>query len=107
MLEAKMRELPRLEDVSSDLQLKNPQVTVDMDRDRIVGARAHREPGRNGVVQRLRHAAGVADLRAEQPVPGDSAGRAGVPAATRQRCRMLYVRSSNGRLIPLDTVAKA
>ena len=30
-----MRELPRLEDVSSDLQLKNPQIQVDMDRDKI------------------------------------------------------------------------
>ena len=35
VLEEKMRELPGLEDVSSDLQIKNPQVTVDMDRDKI------------------------------------------------------------------------
>ena len=35
ILEAKMRELPGIEDVSSDLQLKNPQIQVDMDRDKI------------------------------------------------------------------------
>ena len=34
----KMRQMPGLEDVSSDLQLKNPQVSVDMDRDKVVGA---------------------------------------------------------------------
>ena len=30
-----MRRLPGLEDVSSDLQIKNPQIQVDMDRDKI------------------------------------------------------------------------
>ncbi|HEX5214162.1 MAG TPA: efflux RND transporter permease subunit [Vicinamibacterales bacterium] len=34
-LEARMRELPGLIDVSSDLQLTNPQVNVALDRDRI------------------------------------------------------------------------
>ena len=50
-------------------------------------ARPDRRPGRDRAVQRLRHAPGLADLRAEQPVPGDHAGRAGVPAAIRRRCR--------------------
>ena len=35
LLEAKMREMPGIEDVNSDLQLNNPQVSIDMDRDRI------------------------------------------------------------------------
>jgi Cation/multidrug efflux pump len=35
VLEAKVRELPGIEDVSSDLQIKNPQVMVTMDRDKI------------------------------------------------------------------------
>jgi len=33
-LEAKMRELPMLQDVTSDLQIKNPQVNVQIDRDK-------------------------------------------------------------------------
>ena len=33
-LEVKMRELPGFQDVTSDLQIKNPQVVVDVDRDR-------------------------------------------------------------------------
>ncbi len=35
ILEDKIRQLPGLEDVSSDLLLKNPQVTVDMDRNKV------------------------------------------------------------------------
>ena len=30
-----MKELPGIEDVSSDLQVQNPQIRVDMDRDKI------------------------------------------------------------------------
>ncbi len=33
-LEAKMRELPILQDVTSDLEIKNPQVNVEIDRDK-------------------------------------------------------------------------
>src|SRR5262249_48998273 len=34
-IEAKMRQMPGVEDVSSDLQVKNPQLLVDFDRDKI------------------------------------------------------------------------
>ena len=34
ILEAKIRELPGLQDVTSDLQIKNPQVNVEIDRDK-------------------------------------------------------------------------
>jgi HAE1 family hydrophobic/amphiphilic exporter-1 len=33
-LEAQLRELPGLQDVTSDLLLKNPEVNIDIDRDR-------------------------------------------------------------------------
>src|SRR5207237_8657662 len=32
-MEARMRQLPRLQDVTSDLLIRNPQVNVDIDRD--------------------------------------------------------------------------
>ena len=35
MLEDKIRQMPGFEDVSSDLQLNNPQVSVEMDRDKV------------------------------------------------------------------------
>ena len=72
--------IPGIEDVNSDLRLNNPQIQIDMDRDRISSLGLTVEPGRDGALQRLRHAAGLADLRAEQPVPGDHGRRAGVPA---------------------------
>ncbi len=49
-----------------------------------VDARPHGEPGGELAVQRLRHAAGLADLRAEQSVPGHPAGRAGIPEGSRR-----------------------
>ena len=71
-----------------------------------VDARSDRHPGGDGAVQRLRHAAGVADLRAEQPVPGDPAGRAGIPERSRRRCRCCTCGRTPGRLIPLESVAR-
>src|SRR4029077_7606289 len=35
VLEGKMRGMPILLDVNSDLQLKNPQITIDLNRDKI------------------------------------------------------------------------
>ena len=35
VFEAKIRQTPGFEDVNSDLQLNNPQVTVEMDRDKL------------------------------------------------------------------------
>ena len=46
-------------------------------------ARPERQPGGNGTLQRVRHASGVANLRAEQPVSGDPAGRARIPDRSR------------------------
>ena len=48
-----------------------------------LGARPHGEPGRDRALQRLRHAPGVADLRAEQSAPGHHAGGAAVPEQSR------------------------
>ena len=33
-LEAKLKQLPTLVDVTSDLQMKNPQLQIDIDRDK-------------------------------------------------------------------------
>jgi HAE1 family hydrophobic/amphiphilic exporter-1 len=44
-----------------------------MDRDKLSTLGLTRDAGRDRALQRLRHAAGLADLRAEQPVPGDPA----------------------------------
>ena len=55
LLEDKMRALPGIEDVNSDLRLNNPQIQIDMDRDHFV-AGPDGESGGDGALQRLWHA---------------------------------------------------
>ena len=82
-LEEKMRDLPGFQDVTSDLQLKNPQVNVEIDRDKASATRRHRRPDRRRPVQRLRLPAGLHDPDAEQPVLGHHGAAARVPAGPR------------------------
>ncbi len=112
MLEAKVRELPGHR---GRQQRPADQEPADPGRPRSrqdLGARPERQPGRDRALQRLRHAAGVADLRAEQPVPGDPAGRAGVPEGSGRAVEAVRALdavptgATQGPLIPLSTVAK-
>jgi hydrophobic/amphiphilic exporter-1 (mainly G- bacteria), HAE1 family len=104
ILEAKLRELPGIEDVNSDMQVRNPQIRVDMDRDKIsaLGLSV------NQVETALYNAYGtrqVSQIYAPnnqyQVIMQVAPQFQNDPAAL----SMLYVRSSSGRLIPLDTVA--
>ena len=79
----KVRQMPGFEDVNSDLQLNNPQVQRGDGPRQAVDARSDRDAGRERALQRLRHAPGVADLRAEQSVSGDPARRSEVPERSR------------------------
>jgi hydrophobic/amphiphilic exporter-1 (mainly G- bacteria), HAE1 family len=105
VLEAQIRQMPGFEDVSSDLQLNNPQVTVEMDRDKLssLGLTATQ------VENALYNAYGTRQvsqifapnnqyqviLRVAPEFQSD-------PAAM----SLLYVRSDSGRLIPLESVAR-
>src|SRR5213078_3848371 len=104
ILEQKVREIPGIEDVSSDLQIKNPQVTVAMDRDKIsaLGLTV------NQVETALYNAYGsrqVSQIYAPnnqyQVILQVAPEFQKDPAAL----SLLYVRSSRGQLVPLDTVA--
>jgi HAE1 family hydrophobic/amphiphilic exporter-1 len=105
IFEAKMRELPGLEDVSSDLQLKTPQVSLDLDRDRIstLGLTV------NQVENALYNSFGTRQI--SQIYAPNNQYQVIMQVAPefhldpKQALSMLYVRSSNGRLIPLDAVA--
>ena len=105
VFESKLLQLPGLQDVSSDLQIKNPQVRVELDRDRIsaLGLTV------NNVETALYNAYGtrqVSQIYASnnqyqvilQVAPESQNDRAALS--------MLYVRAPAGQLIPLDTVAK-
>src|SRR4030095_2580277 len=105
LMEAKLKEIPGVEDVSSDLRLNNPTIQVDIDRDRVssLGLTV------NQVETALYHAYGTRQISQIYPANNQYAVIMGVapefqsdPAAL----SMLYVRSSTGKLIPLNTVAK-
>jgi hydrophobic/amphiphilic exporter-1 (mainly G- bacteria), HAE1 family len=105
LMEAKMRELDGIEDVNSDLRLNNPQIQLDMDRDRIssLGLTV------NQVETALYNAYGtrqVSQIYAPnnqyQVILGVAPEFQKDPASL----SMLYVRSTNGKLVPLNAVAK-
>src|SRR5438309_237727 len=105
IFEQKVRELPGIEDVSSDLQLKNPQVQIDLNREKIatLGLTV------NQVETALYNSYGTRQV-SQFFVPKDQYQVIMQVAPEFQRdpsaLSMLYVRSSAGSLIPLDTVVK-
>jgi HAE1 family hydrophobic/amphiphilic exporter-1 len=104
-LEEKLRQLPTLEDVSSDLQLKNPQAQITMDRKRIatLGLTV------NQVETALFSAFGT---RQVSQIFGASNQYQVVLQVAPEFQRdpsapsLLYVRSSAGPLVPLSAVAQ-
>jgi hydrophobic/amphiphilic exporter-1 (mainly G- bacteria), HAE1 family len=104
ILEQKVREIPGIEDVSSDLQIKNPQVTVAMDRDKIsaLGLSV------NQVETALYNAYGTRQV-SQIYAPNNQYQVILQVAPEFQKdpaaMSMLYVRSTNGNLIPVNTVA--
>ncbi len=102
-LEAKMRQLPGLVDVTSDLQLKNPEVQIEINRDQASALGVSAE----AIESALYSAYGARQIstiyapnnqyrvimeveRAYQTAPSD--------------LHLLYVRSSSGELVPLEAM---
>jgi HAE1 family hydrophobic/amphiphilic exporter-1 len=106
VLEEKLRDVAALEDVNSDLLLKNPQITVDMDRDRIAALGLTV----NQVETAMFNAYSVRQVSQIYAPNNQYQVLLGVaPQFQRDQSALaqLYVRSSNGRLIPLNSVARA
>jgi hydrophobic/amphiphilic exporter-1 (mainly G- bacteria), HAE1 family len=104
LLEDKMHDIPSIEDVNSDLRLNNPQVQIAMDRNKIsaLGLTV------NQVETALYNAYGsrqVSQIYAAnnqyQVILQVAPEFQQDPAAL----SMLYVRSTSGKLVPLNTVA--
>jgi HAE1 family hydrophobic/amphiphilic exporter-1 len=105
LLEQKVRALPILQDVTTDLQIRNPQITVDIDRDKAM-------------------ALGVSAQQVEDALYASFSARqiSTIYAANNQYkviielepryqtdpsvLSLLYIRSSAGELVPLNTVAR-
>jgi HAE1 family hydrophobic/amphiphilic exporter-1 len=104
-LEAALRGLPELQDVTSDLQVKNPQLTVEVDHDKAYALGL----SPNQVSDALYSAYGtrqistiyapnneyyvIVELLPEYQTNPD-------------KLSLLYVRSNTGKLVPLSTVAR-
>jgi len=104
-VEAKLRDLPRLQDVTSDLQIASPQIMVEIDRKkaRALGITAAQVENTLFSAYGSRQISTIYTptnqyqviLEVEPKYQRD-------PSVLSQ----LYVRSSTGRLVPLNTVAR-
>ncbi len=104
-LEARIKEIPGIEDVNSDLRLNNPQIQVDIDRDRVssLGLTV------NQVETALYNSYGTRQISQIYAANNQYAVILGVAPEFQQdpsALSMLYVRSSTGKLVPLNTVAR-
>ncbi len=104
VLEEKMRGLPQLQEVTSDLQLNNPQIDLEIDRDKAsaLGVSALR------IEDALYYAYGSRQVSSIY-APNDQYQVILELEERYQRdpsaLSMLYVRSDSNRLVPLSTVA--
>jgi hydrophobic/amphiphilic exporter-1 (mainly G- bacteria), HAE1 family len=104
-LEAKLRELPILQDVTSDLQIKNPQINVEIDRDKAsaLGITASQvETGLSMAYSALQVSTIYAPNNQYQVIMEVQDEYQMDPAAL----SLLYIRSSSGQLVPLRSVSK-
>jgi HAE1 family hydrophobic/amphiphilic exporter-1 len=105
ILESKLRQLPDLRGVNSDLQVENPQVTVDIDRDK-----AHSLGISAGAIEDALYNAYGSRQISTIYAPNDEYWVIMEVAPEYQSepgtLSLLYVRSSGGALVPLDTLVK-
>ena len=104
-LEARLREVPGLQDVTSDLQIQNPQVNVEVDRDRAtaLGVSAQQVEDALYTSYGSRWISTIYAPNNEYRVLMEL-----LPEYQRDAAdlSLLYVRSSSGRLVPLEAVAR-
>ena len=102
---AKLEALPELRDVTTDVQIKNPQVSVDINRDKASALRVTATQIEDALY------AAYATRQVSTILTPNNQYRVIVELKPEYQAdpsvlSMLYVRSSTGQLVPLDTVAK-
>jgi HAE1 family hydrophobic/amphiphilic exporter-1 len=105
MIETKLRSLPELQDVTSDLQIVSPQVTLDIDRNKAaaLGVTAQQ------IEDTLYSAYGERQVSTIYAPNNEYQVILEVEPKYQQdpsALATLYTQSSNGRLIPLESVTK-
>jgi len=105
LLESRLRSLPDLQDVTSDIQLKNPQLNIEIDRDKATALGVSAQQ----IEDALYSAYGSRQIstiytanNAYQVIMELEPEYQKDPAAL----SMLYIRSSKNQLVPIDSVAK-
>ena len=104
-LEAQLRAMPELQDVATDLQIKNPQVSVDIERDKssAFGVSAEQIEDALYTAYGTRQVSTILAPNDQYRVVMELQPKYQQdPAAL----AMLYIRSSSGKLVPLDAVAR-
>jgi HAE1 family hydrophobic/amphiphilic exporter-1 len=104
ILEAKLRQMPELQDVNSDLQIKNPQIKVQINREQasILGLTA------NQIETALNSAYGTRQVSTIYAPEGQYEVIMGVDPKYQldpNELNLLSLRSANGQLVPLNAVA--
>jgi HAE1 family hydrophobic/amphiphilic exporter-1 len=104
ILEAKLRDLPGLQDVTSDLEIKNPQINIDIQRDKAatLGVTAHQiEDALFSAYSSRQISTIFAPNNEYQVILELQPGYQLDPEAL----SLLYIRSATGHLVPLNAVA--
>jgi HAE1 family hydrophobic/amphiphilic exporter-1 len=105
LLEEKLRKIPGLQDVTSDLQIKNPQVNVEIDRDKAsaLGVTAQQvEDALSSAYSSLQVSTIYAPNNEYQVIVELEPRYQLDPSAL----SLLYIRSAQGALVPLNGVAR-
>ena len=104
LLEAKLRELPILQDVTSDLQITNPQVNIEIDRDKAsaLGVTAGQIEDALYTAYGSRQISTIFAPNNQYQVIMELDPKYQLDP---NALSMLYIRSSGGQLVPLNAVA--
>jgi len=104
IMESRMRELPMIRDVSSDLQVRNPQLRIDVDRDRAAALGLNISQVQSALYNAFgsRQISTILGTANDYPVILEL-----LPEFQRDpsAINLLHVRSRTGALVPLGSVA--
>uniref|UniRef100_I2Q5V0 Cation/multidrug efflux pump n=1 Tax=Desulfovibrio sp. U5L TaxID=596152 RepID=I2Q5V0_9BACT len=105
VFEQKMHDIPDIQDVSSDLQIKNPELRIDIDRDKAsaLGISAFQIEDALATSYGNRQ---ISTIYAPDDTYQVIMELAPAYQANPDALSMLYVRSADGGLVPLDTLVK-
>jgi HAE1 family hydrophobic/amphiphilic exporter-1 len=105
LLEAKLRAIPQLQDVNTDLQIKNPQVNLEIDRDKAsaLGVTAEQIETALSIAYSTPQVSTILAPTNQYQVIMELLPQYQTDPSS---LTMLYVRSSSGKLVPLSVVTK-